>query len=430
MLGEMTAPELAWDFMRYGLLGRCLALAGFGAVLGLLIILGYDLRDKSELLATIWPAAGLLFMALWTSPGRNWIWIIAVQLIVQIGIYVVYADRVNWQWGPLFAVANSFDGVVVAIVARRLIKAPATPEIQQALLLLAAIALGAASGALIDAYASIHTSVGTHFWRQWQLWWAGTCLGSLFVAPVVLSWAIRLRSLDKTLSPPPAALDLFLTGGALLGITYWTYSSPPGALSSIFQSPVLVLALAIVAAFRMPPRWATALTALAVLIAAYYSSRHWGPYSIYSDPFTRISRVQLNLAALIVINYMLVVVLYEIRSTLRLLRQSEERYRNFVEKSSEAVWQIELAAPMALGLELEAQIEWLRRFAYVDECNLAYRQLSEQGGAAHAEARAWRRVSAARPTSLDSPGSSKITSCSGSGALRATSLSSWNSTNR
>jgi len=390
MLGEMTAPELAWDFMRYGLLGRCLALAGFGAVLGLLIILGYDLRDKSELLATIWPAAGLLFMALWTSPGRNWIWIIAVQLIVQIGIYVVYADRVNWQWGPLFAVANSFDGVVVAIVARRLIKAPATPEIQQALLLLAAIALGAASGALIDAYASIHTSVGTHFWRQWQLWWAGTCLGSLFVAPVVLSWAIRLRSLDKTLSPPPAALDLFLTGGALLGITYWTYSSPPGALSSIFQSPVLVLALAIVAAFRMPPRWATALTALAVLIAAYYSSRHWGPYSIYSDPFTRISRVQLNLAALIVINYMLVVVLYEIRSTLRLLRQSEERYRNFVEKSSEAVWQIELAAPMALGLELEAQIEWLRRFAYVDECNLAYRQLSEQGGAAHAEARAWR----------------------------------------
>ncbi len=389
MLGEMTAPELAWDFMRYGLLGRCLALAGFGVVLGLLVILGYGLRDKSELLTTIWPAAGLLFMALWTSPGRNWIWIIVVQLIVQIGIYVVYADRVNWQWGPLFAVANSFDGVVGAIVARRLIKTPATPEIRQVFLFLAAVALGAASGASIGAYASIHTSVGTHFWRQWQLWWAGAWLGSLFVAPVVLSWAIRLRSPDKT-SRAPAALDLFLTGGALLGITYWTYSSPPGVLSSIFQSPVLVLALAIVAAFRMPPRWATVLTALAVLIAAYYSSRHLGPYSIYSDPFTRISRVQLNLAALIVINYMLVVVLFEIRNTLRLLRQSEERYRNFVEKSSEAVWQIELAAPMALGLELEAQIEWLRRHACVDECNLPYRQMSEQAGVAHAEARAWR----------------------------------------
>src|SRR5208282_4234847 len=134
MLGEMTAPELAWDFMRYGLLGRCLALAGFGVVLGLLVILGYGLRDKSEMLTTIWPAAGLLFMALWTSPGRNWIWIIVVQLIVQIGIYVVYADRVNWQWGPLFAVANSFDGVVGAIVARRLIKTPATPEIRQVFL--------------------------------------------------------------------------------------------------------------------------------------------------------------------------------------------------------------------------------------------------------------------------------------------------------
>jgi signal transduction histidine kinase len=389
MLGEMTAPELAWDFMRYGMLQRCLALAGFGVALGLLIILGYGLRDQSELLTLIWPASGLLFMALWTSPGRNWIWIVAVQWIVQFGIYLLYADRVNWQWGPLFAVANSIDGVVGAVVARRLIRAPSTPDIRQVLLFLAAIALGAASSALIGAFASIHTSVGTHFLRQWQLWWAGTWLGSLFVAPVVLSWAVRFRSPEKT-ARPPAAADLFLTGGALLGITYWTFSSSPAALSSIFQSPVLVLALAIVAAFRLPPRWATVLTALSVLIAAYYSSRHWGPYAIESDPFTRIGRVQLNLAALIVIDYMLVIVLFEVRSTVRLLRQSEQRYRNFVEKSTEAVWQIELTVPMAFGLDLEAQIEWLRKHAYVDECNLAYRQLNEQIGVAGAEVRAWR----------------------------------------
>lgn len=389
ILGEMTTPELQWDFMRHGFLRRCLELGGFGLVLGLLIMQGYGLRDQSELLTIIWPASGLLFMALWVAPGRNWPWIVAVQLIVQIGIYLGYADRLAWQWGPVFAVANSVDGVVGAIAARRLINAPATAEVRRVLKLLAAIAIGSAAGALIGAYASIHTSVGAHFLRQWQLWWAGTWLGSLFVAPVVLSWAVRLR-LPQRAAGPPAPLDLVLTGGALLGITYWTFSSPPGAFSSIFQSPVLVLALAVLAAFRMPPRWSTALTALSVLIAAYYSSRHWGPYANDSDPFTRISKVQLSLAALIVINYMLVIVLFEIRNTVRLLRRSEQRYRNFVEKSSEAVWQVELAVPMALGLELDAQIGWLGRHAYVDECNLAYRQLAENQGLAHGESHAWR----------------------------------------
>jgi hypothetical protein len=114
MPSGVQTPEFPWDFMRRGMLGRSILLLIFGALLGLLIVLGYGLRDYSEFLTIMWPASGLLLVALWSSPTSSWIWILMTQLIVQMGIYLVYADRVNWRWGVVFAAANSVDAIVAA----------------------------------------------------------------------------------------------------------------------------------------------------------------------------------------------------------------------------------------------------------------------------------------------------------------------------
>jgi signal transduction histidine kinase len=389
MPSGVQSPDFPWDFMRRGILGRSTLLLIFGALLGLLIVLGYDLRDDSELLTIMWPASGLLLVALWSSPTSSWIWVLMTQLIVQMAIYFAYAGRINWQWGALFAVANSVDAIVGAVVARRLIAAPSMRQIRQVLQLIAAIALGAAVSAILGAYASIHTSVGTHFFRQWQLWWANSWLGSLFLAPVLLTWALQ-RPVPGDSSPPTATRELVLIGCALLGFTCWLFASPPAALSPILHPPVLLLALVIVAAFRLPPRWATLFTALCVLIGTYFAGRLLGPFSGEPNPFARIGALQLYLSTLIVIDFMLTVGLVEIRDTVALLRRSEERYRNFVEKSSEAVWQIELDVPMPIELPLDVQIRWLHDHAYVAECNQTYRRLNHQAGIADADIRAWR----------------------------------------
>jgi signal transduction histidine kinase len=389
MPSGVQTPDFPWNFMRRGLLGRSILLSIFGALLGLLIVLGYGLRDNSELLTIMWPASGLLLVALWSSPTSSWIWILMTQLIVQMAIYFAYAGRINWQWGAVFAVANSVDAIVGAVVARRLIAAPSMRQIRQVLQLIAAIALGAAVSAILGAYASIHTSVGTHFFRQWQLWWANSWLGSLFLAPVLLTWALQ-RPVPGDSSPPAAIREVILIGCALLAFTCWLFASPPAALSPILHPPVLLLALVIVAAFRLPPRWATSFTALCVLIAAYFAGRLLGPFSGEPDPFARIGALQLYLSTLIVIDLMLAVGLVEIRDTVALLRRSEERYRNFVEKSSEAVWQIELDIPMPIELPLDEQIGWLHDHAYVAECNQTYRRLNHQVGIADADIRAWR----------------------------------------
>jgi signal transduction histidine kinase len=389
MPSGVQAPDFPWDFMRRGILGRSIRLSIFGALLGLLIVLGYGLRDNSELLTIMWPASGLLLVALWSSPTSSWIWILMTQLIVQMAIYFAYVGRINWQWGAVFAVANSVDALVAAVVARRLIAAPSMRQIRQVLQLIAAIALGAAVSAILGAYASIHTSVGAHFFRQWQLWWANSWLGSLFLAPVLLTWAVQ-RPVSGDSSPPTAIRELVLIGCALLGLTCWLFASPPAALSPILHPPVLLLALVIVAAFRLPPRWAASFTALCVLIGAYFASRRLGPFAGEPNPFARIGALQLYLSTLIVIDFMLAVGLVEIRDTVALLRRSEERYRNFVEKSSEAVWQVELDIPMSIELPLDAQISWLRDHAYVAECNQTYRRLNHQLGIADADIRAWR----------------------------------------
>src|ERR1700719_2711133 len=229
----VQAPDFPWHFMRRGILGFVQLLV-FGALLGLLIVLGYGLRDDSELLTIMWPASGLLLVALWSSPTSSWIWILMTQLIVQMAIYFAYVDRINWRWGLVFAVANSVDAIVGAVVARRLIAAPSMRQIRQVLQLIAAIALGAAVSAILGAYASIHTSVGTHFFRQWQLWWANSWLGSLFLAPVLLTWALQ-RPVPGDSSPPTAARELLLIGCALLGFTCWLFASPP-ALGAVIHA--------------------------------------------------------------------------------------------------------------------------------------------------------------------------------------------------
>jgi PAS domain S-box-containing protein len=51
------------------------------------------------------------------------------------------------------------------------------------------------------------------------------------------------------------------------------------------------------------------------------------------------------------------------------LNASEERYRAFVEQSSEAIWRFELDPPVPVGLSPDEQIEAFYRNAYLAECN-------------------------------------------------------------
>ena len=373
--------------MHVGAVRRVVALAVFAAVYSVLVILGLVLRESSQQLTIIWPAAGLLFMALWFSPPRNWIWILGVQIAVELSLDAARSQSAHWQLYIQYAFANSLDAVVGALIARRLMSTPQIPRIKHVLQFLAAVSLGSAASAVLGAVDSSQPW-GAHYLRDWQLWWAGNWLGSLCVAPVVMGWTFRLRS--RKFSAPPPAAELLLIVAALLGMTIWVFSAAPGSLTAILNPPFILLALMIVAAFRLPPRWCVSLAAVAVLVASYCASRGLGPFAGDPNPFVRVGAVQLYLATLVTIAFMLTMVLVEMRNALQELRASGERYQNFVEQSSEAVWRIELDAPMAPGLAANEQIAWLREHAYIAECNLVYLKLNRLFGLPDADSRLWR----------------------------------------
>jgi two-component system, cell cycle sensor histidine kinase and response regulator CckA len=64
------------------------------------------------------------------------------------------------------------------------------------------------------------------------------------------------------------------------------------------------------------------------------------------------------------------------------LRASEERYRAFIELTSDAVWRVEMEEPVVTSLPADEQIEQFYRHAYLAECNDAMADMYGYGAAA------------------------------------------------
>jgi signal transduction histidine kinase len=386
---EDRPPGLEWDFTRDGIAKGAGSLAVFAAIYLLLVLLGLKLHENTEALTIIWPAAGLLFMALWLSPGRNWIWILGIQLTLELSTNAIRVDHFSFAKYVPFAIANSIDGVVGAFVASRLIPIPRVPQMRNVLLFIASVAVGAAASALVGAYATTRTLGTPEYVRELQIWWAGNWLGSLSIAPIVMGWAVRWRARQHS-APAGPAVEMMLIAFAMLAMTSWVFSAPPGGVTTILDMPFVLLAFVVIAAFRMPPRWSTILAAATAVLVSYFASHGLGPFAGDPNPFVRVGAVQLYLATLVVINFLLTVVLLEKRNAYQQLRASEERYRNFIEHSSEAVWRVELGAPLDPHLPVGDQIAWLQTHAYVAESNLTYLRMNRDMGLSEADARQWR----------------------------------------
>jgi len=380
---------LEWDFMRQGYAKGAVSLAAFAALYLIAVWMGLVLHESAEALTIIWPAAGLLFMALWLAPRRLWVWILAIQLLVEVFADAATSDHFTLRGYLPFALANSIDGMAGAFVASRLISTPRVPRLRNVLLFIISVAIGSAASAIFGAFATTHELGGPAYLRELQLWWAGNWLGSLCIAPIVMGWAVRLHARQHS-APAGHAVEMMLIGFGMLAMTSWVFSAPPGGVTTILDMPFVILAFVVIAAFRMPARWSTIFAAATAILVSYFASRGLGPFAGDSDPFVRVGAVQLYLATLVVINFLLTVVLLEKRNAFQLLHTSDERYRNFIEHSSEAVWRVELSEPMDPHLPVGDQIAWLQTHAYVAETNLSYLRLNRQMGISDLDAHQWR----------------------------------------
>lgn len=356
----------------------------FAVLFSALVWFGYDLRERGSLMI-IWPSSGLLFVALWITPVNRWGWILAAQNIVEVSVNVYRSEHFELRWALLFAAADSVDGMVCAGVARALISDVTQARVLNVASGIGAVALGAAAGATIGAIGASHLLTDPDYLHQWQIWWAGSWLGSLAIAPVALYWALRQKmpELSVDVARPREVLAL---GIGVLAVTVWIFSAPPASVTTLLQLPFLLTGLFVLVAFRMPTRWALLLAAASVLLASHYASEGQGPFALDSNAFARAGALQIFCASLLVVTHLLSVGLLEKRRALERLTLSEQRYRSFVAHSSEAVWRIELRKPMPVDLPVDAQIAWLNAHAQVAESNRAFLAMTAP---AAAESAAW-----------------------------------------
>jgi signal transduction histidine kinase len=398
MSGELQVAEFVhldarnrgspWEAVlaRFG--GRAGVLTAFLVAYTTLIWLGYEFKETIHEPAVMWPSAGLLFAALWLSDRSFWPALLLVQMVVEMSFAAVLQMPFVPHMAFLYVIANSVDAIVGASLARWLIKDRSQVRTAQTLQFIFVTAVGAMTGAALGAWVN---SAGPHsplsYVHQVQIWWVSNWLGSLAVAPVVFCWVIPVRK-DFPELALRSRVELLVLAVLLALSALYVFTVSTSGPASLLQLPIIMVVLLVYAAYRVPPRWAATLVLGMACLCAELASELKGPF-IAADPFARNVQVQTFLAAAAAMTYVLATALTEMRIMLSRLRDSESRYRNFVELSTEAVWRVELDQPMSVLLPEEQQIAWLRAHGRVAECNLSYRQFDAMDPA-H-DACMWRR---------------------------------------
>ena len=388
-IDQPTQSRFALDIGALAPVERTLLLVAFAVAYTGLVALGYALKENLRSLTIIWPAAGLLLVVLYLVPLRQWLWIIPLQLAAEFAVGEFRSPSALLDWPTCFPLGNLADGMAGALLTKWLIAGAVLPNVRGVIQFIAAAAVGAAIGALLGAVGAVHVLEDTTYLHQWQLWWTGNWLGSLTIAPVVFTWTIRWHTPDHAVLPVRAG-ECVLLAAVLGAATAWIFYSAPASPASLLQLPSVLVAILVLVAFRLPPRWSVLLSAAAVLLAAEAASRGLGPFANDPNAFGRVAALQTFLAAVGMLTFILSTVLAEKRRVLDSLTLSEERYRSFVAQSTEAVWRIELDEAMPIGLTLAEQLAWLERHAYLAECNREFRDLMRRHGADGSESGRWR----------------------------------------
>jgi signal transduction histidine kinase len=348
-------------------------LAAFLVAHSLLVWLGYEFKESISEPAVMWPSAGLLFAALWLSDRNYWPAFLALHVVVEFSFAALLLDPFFPGMALLFVASNAIDSIVGASIARWLISDRSQVRTAQTMQFILAAAVGSLLGALLGAAVNasgFYSSQG--YLQQIQTWWVGNLLGILAVAPVVFCWCVPVRR-DFPELALRSRIELLVLAGLLALASTYVFSASSGGAASLLQLPFVMLVLMVYAAFRLPPRWVATLAMGTVMLCAELASELRGPFAGV-DPFSRTAHVQAFLASVAAMAYVLATALTEMRITMSRLRESESRYRNFVNLSTEAVWRVELAQPMPIALPIEQQLAWLREHGRLAECNRSYRQ--------------------------------------------------------
>jgi signal transduction histidine kinase len=378
--GALSAPEHLMAMLR-GRGGAVMLVAGFAVMHALLLQLGYALKIRPVDPPVMWPSAGLALIALWASPRRLWPAILGVQYLVEVGTAALWMSVWRFDLVTLYTLANMAGAVVGAALTGLGWRGVVFLRAREIVWFVLVTAIGAAVSATMALPVHLATlgerAAGVRVIELWQIWAAGQWAGIIVVAPLVASWLsplrhqypeLRLRSRTEA-----GVLGALLAAACLLA---WVELE---RAHTLLQLPTTIVLLMIVVVMRLPPRWVATMFSASAVALAMITVRGGGPMPA-ELAIAGIGQLQVLIVALGLSLFVLSVTLADRSITARRLAESEQRYRNFVELSTEAMWRVELSEPMPVDLSVEQQAAWLRGRARIVEFSRSYETLDARAG--------------------------------------------------
>jgi signal transduction histidine kinase len=363
-----------WSILSRRLGGTVRLLALFGLLHAVLVVAGLQYREETQGLIILWPATGLLFLALWLSGRRHWPWIIAIQLATEL------AARASFPGIPVGEAVESsllhlVEGLVGGVAIQQMLRGWQGLRITPLLSFMAAGALSAGCSALLRTVIGYAIHDGSGGGQRALHEFLADLLGMLVMVPPLLAWMVAWRfrqlfALTSVLQRVEVAAVLILQ--VALSIMIFAPSNLVGADQLKF--PVFVVPGLIYGAFRLPPRWSATVMAVTILIVLWLIAHGGNPLGI-EQTLSRFIWIQAGATTFLLATISLLVFVAQSRVAMASLAAGESRYRSFIEMSHEAVWRIEVRPPMPVDLPHPAQLQWLREHARVVESSESFGRL-------------------------------------------------------
>ncbi|MBZ4418076.1 MASE1 domain-containing protein [Myxococcus sp. RHSTA-1-4] len=246
--------------------------------------------------ALVWLPAGLSLAFLLRSPQRMWPALLGAVFVAEAGSAVAqgFPAPVAVAWG----LGNILRPLLGAVLLGRFVGGPVRfLQVRDVagLLVLAGL-VGTVPGATLGAGAAALWLRTAPFWDEWWPWWLSDCLGTVLVAPVLLTWwPLGRRPLGRR-----RLLEMGVLLALVAGVTVFIFHRPStSGIGFTATLPYAAFPFVIAAALRLGPRGASSTSAVMGTLAVAYTSRDYGLFSMLPvSTAERVLSVQVFLAVL------------------------------------------------------------------------------------------------------------------------------------
>lgn len=339
--------------------------------------LGNQMLVGAQSAAAFWPGAGTYIAALLLFPRRRWPWLLAAGLLAEVCSFALLQAVFEPLTGLLIGLVNIGQALfatwlITRYIGPRVDFARIGPTARLTLMLLIATFVGGLVGALVLA------APGS-YWSNQQAWWFSGYLGAVIIFPLAVSWAESGVQAART-QPPPRPWYLLLQFSVLVVLLALVFGRERELETLALDSPYVVYAVLLWFSTSCGARRITLALFLVAVVSATCTLAGLGPFArLQGGPFGPVLNLQAFLVLVVVPLLVVQASIAEKRTALQRIRASDERYRAFVNQSSEAIFRFELSQPMPLLLSAREQRQWLEKYAFIAEANDAYRKAEGTG---------------------------------------------------